>query len=159
MRLLIFATAIMFSSAAFACSSVDGLPDKACTPGSTDPRVTQENIHQTICVPGYSAKVRPPVEVTNPMKRQVMQEYGLAGQDARLYEGDHEVSIELAGCPGPGIGCDFHANYWPQIWVGADGARAKDVVENRCHKAVCSGRIPLATAQNEIATNWKAACQ
>lgn len=150
---------VLLSAPALACTSVNGLPDPACTPGSIDPRVTQDNIHQTICVPGYSKSVRPPVSVTNGMKHQVMEEYGLAGQELRLYEGDHEISIELGGCPGPDAGCDFRANFWPEPWDGDNNAHDKDATENRCHRAVCSGVLPLADAQRQIATDWKTACR
>jgi hypothetical protein len=143
------------ASPALACTNTDGLPDPACTPGAIDPAVTQENIHQTICVPGYSKTVRPPVGVTNLMKRRVMQEYGFAGEDLRLYEGDHLVSIELGGCPGPNRGCDFHANYWPGKWQGPDGARDKDRIENALHRLACSGKLPLAEAQRRIAADWR----
>src|SRR5258708_3844160 len=37
------------------------LPDSTCTPGSTNPNVTQANIQQTICVSGYTQTIRPPV--------------------------------------------------------------------------------------------------
>jgi hypothetical protein len=82
------------------------------------------------------------------MKRQVMQECGLEGQDPREYEGDRIASIELGGCPGPDVGCDFHATFWPEPWASPDGAR----------------RMPSKTsfidwfvqaAQHRIATDWK----
>ncbi len=133
----LFLILTLLATPAFACSSVDGLPDPACTPGAVDPAVTQANIHQTICVPGYSKSVRPPVSVTNPMKRQVMQEYGLGGDDPREYEGDHLIPISIGGCPGPGRSCDFHANFWPEPWTGADNAHDKDHVENALHRLVC----------------------
>jgi len=152
-RLAIFL--VLVATPALACTSVNGLPDPECTPGAPDPRVTQQNVSVTICVPGYSKSVRPPVNVTNRMKRQVMQEYALTGQDPRLYEGDHDVSIELGGCPGPDAPCDFHANFWPEPWSEPDGAHQKDVVENALHRAVCSGKLSLDDAQHRIATDWK----
>jgi len=60
--------------------SQGGLPDPACTPGATDPRVTQANINLTICMRGYTATVRPPVSVTDRIKVERMAAYGLAGQ-------------------------------------------------------------------------------
>ncbi|HEV7184429.1 MAG TPA: hypothetical protein VGN33_08015, partial [Leifsonia sp.] len=42
-------------------------------------------------------------------------------------------------------------------YAGADGARTKDKIENKLHDLVCSGQLPLATAQHAIATNWWAA--
>ena len=56
-------------SATAGCHAVNGLPDSRCTPGATDPAVTESNIDSTICVAGYSAKVRPPESVTEPIKR------------------------------------------------------------------------------------------
>ena len=51
------------------CKSPTGvLPDPKCTPGATDPRVTQSNIQSTICVPGYTKTVRPSTSVTDPIK-------------------------------------------------------------------------------------------
>src|SRR2546426_4112782 len=74
------------------------LPDPACTPGATDPRVTQENIGSTICVSGYTSTVRPPVSVTNPIKQERMQAYGFTDSTAN-YELDHLISLELGGAP------------------------------------------------------------
>lgn len=45
------------------------LPDPRCTPGAIGPAVTQANIHHTICVAGYTARVRPPEDVTEIEKR------------------------------------------------------------------------------------------
>jgi len=40
------------------CHIHGDLPDPECTPGVADANITQANIHQTICVPGYSSKIR-----------------------------------------------------------------------------------------------------
>jgi hypothetical protein len=80
--------------------------------------------------------------------------YGLDPKDARLCEGDHDLPIELGGCPGPGVGCDFELNYWPEIWDGPLGAHVKDQVEDAAHRLVCAGKIPLVDAQRKIATDW-----
>ena len=37
----------------------DARPHADLTPGAIDPRVTQDNIHETICVRGYTRTVRP----------------------------------------------------------------------------------------------------
>src|SRR5262249_5525241 len=120
-----------------------------CTPGAVDPRVTQENIHQTICVPGYSKTVRPPVRMTNRIKKERMAAYGLSGQDPHAYDLDHLVSLEIGGCP------DCVENLWPESWTGPSNAHNKDAVENQLHRLVCSGKLPLAEAQHRIATDWK----
>ena len=141
----------LIASPAMACSSHDGLPDPSCTPGATDPRVTQENIHQTICVPGYSKTVRPPVSVTNRIKRERMAAYGLTGQPMRDYELDHLVSLEIGGAPADPL------NLWPEHYSEPDGARDKDKVEDALHRLVCSGKLTLGEAQRRIAVNWKTA--
>lgn len=157
--MIIFALFCLLASPALACQSVNGLPDPDCTPGAIDPHVTQDNIHQTICVPGYSKTVRPPVSVSNAMKRRVMKEYGLPWSDHKQMEGDHFLPIEAGGCPGPDAGCDFHANFWPEPWNGKLGAHAKDKIENHCHRAICSGKITLRDAQAQLMKDWRTACQ
>ncbi|MBJ7595054.1 MAG: hypothetical protein JF886_09380 [Candidatus Dormibacteraeota bacterium] len=67
------------------------LPDSACTPGATDPRVSQADISSTICRNGYTATVRPPASVTEPIKRDRMAAYGITAPLAQ-YELDHLVS-------------------------------------------------------------------
>ena len=123
------------------------LPDPNCTPGMIDPNVTQENIHQTICVSGYSKKVRPPQSVTAPMKLQSMQQYGFT-DSPHNYEYDHLVSLELGGAT------DDPANLWPEPGASPN---PKDKVENTLHALVCSGAMPLAEAQRRIATDWHTA--
>lgn len=131
----------------------DGIhPDATCTPGMTDPFVTQGNIKQTICTPGYTAAVRPPVSYTNPLKKQLMGRYGDTDSPAN-YELDHLISLELGG------NASSPANLWPEPYSGSMGAKMKDQVENRCHVKVCGGLLPLAKAQHEIATDWPRACQ
>jgi hypothetical protein len=127
---------------------------RAAEPGAIDPRVTQQNIHETICVPGSAKSVRPPVAVTKRMKRQVMQEYGMTEEPAEV-EGDHLIPISVGGCPGPDDGCDFHANFFPQLWTGPKKAHDKDKIEWAIHRATCSGRISLQDAQTRIVTDWK----
>ena len=126
------------------------LPDINCTPGAIDPTVTEENIYQTICVKGYTTKVRPPVEYTQKLKQQQIQDYGFADTNLQDYEEDHLISLELGGHP------TDPKNLWPE----PDAApNPKDTVENRCHQKVCTGKMKLADAQRQIATNWPTACQ
>jgi hypothetical protein len=64
------------------------------------------------------------------------------------YEEDHLISLELGGAPSD------PRNLWPEPYNSPDGARVKDVIENKLHALVCSHTISLATAQHAIATNW-----
>lgn len=131
------------------CVVDNGLPDNACTPGEADPRVTQDNIHTTICVSGYSASVRPPESVTNKIKKEQLPAYG-DSDSMTNYELDHLISLELGGCP------DCVANLWPEPYNITLGAHQKDTVENYLHKQVCNGAMTLHDAQEEIATDWVA---
>jgi len=126
------------------------LPDPAATPGTTDSVVTQRDIRQTICVRGYTARVRPPVSYTNRLKHRQMASEHLPGSP-RNYEEDHLISLEIGGSPK-----DPH-NLWPEPYAGRWGARTKDRLENRLHRLVCHGRIGLAVAQKAISRNWIAA--
>jgi hypothetical protein len=126
------------------------LPDPAVTPGATDPAVNQGDIRQTICVRGYTVRVRPPVSYTNSLKRRQMRREQLPGS-IRDYEEDHLISLELGGSP------KDPRNLWPEPYAGRWGAMVKDRLENRLHRLICSGRIRLADAQKAISRNWIAA--
>ncbi len=129
------------------CIAVNSLPDHDCTPGAIDPRVNQDNIQKTICIPGYTKTVRPPVSFTNPLKLKIMQEYG-DFNPPQNYEFDHLISLELGGNPTDG------ANLWPEPYQPIPGAHEKDHVENYLHSQVCAGAITLQQAQQQISQNW-----
>jgi Excalibur calcium-binding domain len=131
------------------------LPNHARTPGGTNPSVTQATIGRTICVTGWTATVRPPSSVTTALKRaQLASGYTYKGDmSTSAYEEDHLISLELGGAP------SAEANLWPEPYNSPEGARVKDVIENKLHSLVCAGSISLATAQRVIATNWSTAYQ
>lgn len=122
------------------------LPNPALTPGATDARVTQANVHNTICKAGYTSQVR---SVSAAQKRAVMARYSLPTADLKRVEIDHFFSLELGGS-------NDITNLWPQYYeaapgqVGYLGARQKDVVESSLHRAICSGKITLIDAQAAI---------
>jgi hypothetical protein len=120
------------------------LPDRSCTPGATNPDVTQATIGTTICRSGWTATVRPPESVTEPLKLNQMAAYGETGPPSG-YEEDHLIPLELGGAP-----ADPH-NLWPEPGASPN---AKDKVENAAKAAVCAGRIPLPSAQAAMAANW-----
>lgn len=143
-------TSSVLSTSTSICHIQGVLPDSNCTPGVADPSVTQDNIHQTICVKGYTKTVRPPVEYTNALKLQQIQEYGYTDANLRDYEEDHLISLELGGSPRD------PKNLWPEPGASPN---AKDSIENLCHEKVCSGQLSLSEVQKEISTNWQTACQ
>ena len=134
-------------SKATGCAIQAGLPDPACTHGAVDPRVTQANISTTICTRGYTATVRPPLNITKPIKIERMAG-GLSGQPLATADLDHLVPLELGGAP-----ADV-ANLWPEPWAGDGNAHQKDTVETFLNREVCRGTMQLAEAQRQIATDW-----
>jgi hypothetical protein len=131
------------------------LPNHARTPGAVNPSVSQASIGQTICVSGWTATVRPSSSVTTELKvAQLASGYTYKGDTATGdYEEDHLISLEIGGAP------SAEANLWPEPYNTPEGARVKDVVENKLHTLVCDHAISLATAQRAIAANWWVAYQ
>ena len=122
---------------------VDGaLPDPACTPGAIFPAATKAQI----CQSGYARNVR---DVPDSEKNQVYEVYGVTHHTTGEYEVDHLVSLELGGS-------NDIANLWPEAASPKPGFHEKDQVENYLHDQVCAGKIGLAQAQHDIATNWLA---
>lgn len=93
-----------------------------------------------LCQPGYAHNHRPTWKQTAPIKRQMLH-----GLPSRRYILDHIMPIELGG-----DGFD-RANMQIQIKAAA---HRKDLVENRLHRAVCSGRLNLVDAQSQMRA-WK----
>ncbi|MGZ4493865.1 MAG: DUF3761 domain-containing protein [Nocardioides sp.] len=83
---------------------------------------------------------------------QLARGYSYRGDTATGdYEEDHLISLELGGAPSD------PANLWPEPYTSPEGARVKDLVENKLHALVCARVISLATARHAIAKNWWAA--
>jgi hypothetical protein len=139
-------------AAAASCStSYLPLPDSSCTPGATNPDVSQGTIGRTICVSGWTSTVRPPTSYTNPLKVKQIAEYGYSDTSTADYEEDHLIPLELGGAPRD------PRNLWPEPHYGSKTAYTKDSVENALKKAVCDGQVDLVDAQRAIATNWTTA--
>ncbi|HVB41795.1 MAG TPA: DUF3761 domain-containing protein [Streptosporangiaceae bacterium] len=129
------------------------LPNRYLTPGAVNLAVTQADMGSTICRTGYTRTIRPPEEYTTKLKKsQLAAGYTYHG-DRRTgdYEEDHLISLELGGSP------TDSRNLWPEPYHATEGAKVKDLVENRLHDLVCSGQLSLAAAQYAISVNWWAA--
>ena len=135
------------------CSARSSRPDPRLTPGAIDPAVTQQNIGETICVRGWTRRVRPPREYTEALKREQIQAYGYADLRLRDYEEDHLIPLAIGGAP------EDPRNLWPEPRNPEDGwgADRKDELEAELARRVCAGELPLAEAQRAIATDWIAA--
>lgn len=124
-------------------SQIGAIPNVNLTPGATNPIGIQD-----VCRADLSTN---DPAVPDPLKREVLKEYGLDGVPANAYEIDYLVTPQLGGA------ADIR-NLWPQpsrhaIW----NARVKDALEDRLHYLVCSGQLDLATAQRELSQDWVAA--
>lgn len=80
-----------------------------------------------------------------------MSKYSYPLSDIRNFEEDHLVPLCLAGAP------QDPANLWPQPRFGEWNADRKDKLEAKLCRLACDGKVPLAEAQCEIATDWIAA--
>lgn len=133
--------AVVTSSCHAGADSGQPLPDPHCTPGVTNPAA----IHQTICVTGWTATVRPPESYTEPIKRASIRAYGLPANTRG--ELDHLIPLEAGGSPSD------PRNLW--IEVGPI-PNLKDRVEAAARSAVCAGRMPLAVVQARFEHDWVA---
>jgi hypothetical protein len=128
-------------------------PSWAADPIRPDPKLTPGAVLTTdvglVCQPGYSKTVR---HTSGKLKHRIYDEYGIDPRGGH-YEIDHLVALSLGGA-------DVTENLWPESFDTAPwNASAKDRLENYLHAEVCSGRMPIEQAQQEIADDWIAAFQ
>jgi hypothetical protein len=123
------------------------MPNRKLTPGA----VQTTDVHQ-VCPhtnPAFE-KARPGTSVKN----KVYAEYGIASHTTGQYEVDHLIPLELGGA-------NTIANLWPELndHPRSGVLNSKDLLENKLHSLVCSGKVSLTAAQKAIATNWYEAYQ
>ncbi len=126
------------------------VPDPAQTPGSLNPAVMQETIGVTICQSGWTVIVRPPYPAMHAIKVNLLRQmrgqgYAVGMQDVEL---DHLIPLSLGGSP------DDMRNLWLEPRAGIWSAARKDDVEAILPRLVCDGIVPLAVAQQAIASDW-----
>jgi hypothetical protein len=144
MNLLLTVLALAFSFPAWASD----LPDSVITPGAINLNITQQNIHSTVCVKGYTKTIRPPAHFTNKLKKRQIREYGYADRNPKHYEEDHLIALSIGGAP------DDPRNLWPEPRISEWDAKKNDRLEFVLYKMVCTQEISLADAQHAMATNW-----
>jgi len=116
-----------------------------------NPDVSQATLADTICVPGYTASIRPSTSYTNGVKTKLLREQGLPPSAAPQYELDHRVPLALGGSP------RNLANLALQPWDGDDGAKKKDRLERKLQTLVCAGKVGLDEARRAMFFYWRAA--
>ncbi len=93
---------------------------------------------------GGPAERRPPLGI----QKAVFHEYGMDTAPAREYEVDHLITPALGGT-------DDIRNLWPEPYTSTEwNAYVKDELEDHLHNLVCGGKLDLATAQRDMASNW-----
>jgi len=119
--------------------AVVSVPNANLTPGAT----VLESSTQVCAVPTPKNRTVPAS-----LQRQVFEEYGLSGAEAKAYEVDYLITPALGGAD------DIH-NLWPQSYSSTVwNARVKDSLEDRLREMVCEGRLDLATAQHDLSADW-----
>jgi hypothetical protein len=146
------------------CHAVNGKADAHCSPGlfAHSPEVAADAplYKHTLCQPDgvrprWIAARRPPKNITDGWKRQVMAAYGLSPKLMNAVEGDHIGALQLDGDPGYTKGpTGLPENFYPQLWNGPTGAHTKDHEENSLHAKVCSGALTLNQAQRQLIADW-----
>jgi hypothetical protein len=133
-------------------SGLNQRPDSRCTPGVVNPAVTQATIGSTICKSGWTKSVRPSSSITATEKLGSLRAYGETPPSR--FEYDHLVPLELGGA------VNDARNLWPEPDYPARAGfylNPKDRLETSLKRRVCDGRMTLAIAQREIASNWVSA--
>lgn len=119
--------------------SAVALPEPSLTPGA----VRSVTLADVCRVPE-----KRPGTVPVALQREVFKEYRLRNARLADYEVDFLITPELGGA-------DDIRNLWPEPHYSVKwNSYVKDDLESYLRQRVCSGQIPLPTAQREIATDW-----
>jgi hypothetical protein len=146
--------AYLAAAAALSCHvAVAQEPAAACVQTATscvalNPDVTATSIDQTICVPGFTAHLRPDAGYVSDIKDRLGREGGLGADVAGAMILDHIIPLALGGHPRDPSNL--------QLQDVAESHR-KDRIELKLHCLVCSGQVPLSEAREAIAADWQAA--
>lgn len=123
---------------------VVSIPNPGLTPGATVLLRAEQ-----VCRESNTKNKAVPLAV----QRAVFDEYGIHAAEPSAYEVDYLITPALGGAD------DIH-NLWPQSYKATPwNAEVKDALEDRLRELVCGGKLDLAIAQREIATNWIEAYQ
>ncbi len=110
-----------------------------------NPDVTQATIGETICVPGWTATIRPPSSYTSALKIKQIAAEGLADTNPSDYEEDHRMPLELGGAPSDPL------NLSPE---SHSGSYLKDADEDSFKFGICRGTWTLTQAQTMFVARW-----
>src|SRR5437588_12792203 len=121
------------------CHLHGSLPDRHCTPG-----VRGLFTADRVCPLG------PRGRLPGNLVAAVYDVYGIEPRVRALYRPDELIPRQLGG----GL---RSRNIWPEPTFRKPGPGAKRALEQRLRQLVCSGRLSLRVAQNDISNDWVAA--
>lgn len=110
--------------------------------------VNQSTMEGTICTAGYTKAVRPSTNYTNGVKFKLMREAGINTALSADYALDHAIPLVLGGSP--------RDRQNLRLLTAHDNSR-KSRIEVKLRCLVCSGQVPLETAQQAIYDDWQGA--
>jgi hypothetical protein len=118
------------------------LPLPQLTPGDVRPVTLDE-----LCAERLPSGRAVPASV----QQAVLHDYNMGHVPEEDYELDHLITPALGGT-------SDRRNLWPERYTSRVwNARVKDELEDLLPQLVCERKVPLATAQRDIASNWIAA--
>jgi hypothetical protein len=116
------------------------LPDPVVTPGEAQ----NISLAEVKKLASGAARVS---NIPTDVKRAVYGAYGLS-LDEKNYTLDHLIPLCLGGS-------NSAKNLWPHSRKGSFWTVEKKLaLEKRVYRLVCSGRLPLVAARQEVASNW-----
>lgn len=129
----------------FALNAAAGeLPDRHLTPGTANSAVTEQDFRAQCHTQSWTRLYRPPMSLTNSLKRLQMKQYCYTGRDLRDFEEDHLFPLCLAGAPRD------PANLGPQQRYGEWNADKKDKLETKLCRLACDSNVPRHEAQPRV---------
>jgi len=137
--------AMMFRSGTPVNERVTGFEARATPDPNLTPGVTLTATRSDVCSAGVTETIP---QIPRQVAWQVFAAYGIREPKPNAYELDYLISPSLGGA-------DNIRNFWPQPYGGTVwNAHIKDALEDYLHRMVCEGKVDLATAQYDIASDW-----
>ena len=115
-----------------------------------NPAVKQETLQETVCIRGYTATVRPPVYITNVIKKRLLEAQGMTWDSAPTFKLDHVVPLYAGGEAGDP---NHTSNFQLQR---VEEATRKDRLEAKIGCMICVGQITLDEGHDAF-LNWQSA--